>query len=66
VAPPAPLTTAPGHGGNYQIISKASGSKQVFAAGFHQHHIEGTRRKGAIPNWSSRTARRLANMADME
>jgi len=61
VAPPGPLQTAPGHGGNYQIISKASGSKQVFAAA---NHIQGTRRKG-IPNWSSRAARRLEMMKQM-
>jgi hypothetical protein len=64
VAPSGPLTTALGHGGNYQIISKAGGSKQVFAAA-HQNHIVGTRRKGPVPNWSSRTALRLAHMADM-
>jgi len=61
VAPAGPLQTAPGHGGNYQIVSKAAGSKQVFAA---EHHIQGTRRKGKV-NWSSRAARRLANMAGM-
>jgi hypothetical protein len=65
VAPPGPLQTAPGHGGNYQIISKVAGSKQVFAAGNH-YHIEGTRRKGPVPNWSSRTALRIAHMAYME
>jgi hypothetical protein len=65
VAPPGPLQTAPGHGGNYQIISRAAGSKQVFAAGNH-YHIEGTRRKGPVPNWSSRTALRIAHMAYME
>jgi hypothetical protein len=64
VAPAGPLITAPGHGGNYQIVSKAAGSKQVFAAG-HPHHIEGTCRKGAIPNWSSRAGRRLANIENM-
>jgi hypothetical protein len=64
VAPAGPLTTAAGHGGNYQIVSKAGASKQVFAAG-QQHHIVGTRRKGPVPHWSSRTALRLRNMADM-
>lgn len=64
VAPPGPLLTAPGHGGNYQIVSKAGSTKQIFAA-VHQPHIDGTRRKGPIPNWSSRAALRLRNMADM-
>ena len=64
VAPPGAMLTAPGHGGNYQIVAKAGSSKQVFGA-VHQAHIDGTRRKGAIPNWSSRAALRLRNMADM-
>ncbi|RTL46825.1 MAG: hypothetical protein EKK53_01840 [Burkholderiales bacterium] len=64
VSPPGPLLTAPGHGGNYQIVSRAGGSKQVFGMA-HQAHIDGTRRKGAIPNWSSRAALRLRKMADM-
>jgi len=64
VAPPGPLKTAPGHGGNYQIVSKAAGSKQVFAA-VQQHHIEGIRRKGMVPNWSSRAGRRMAQMVGM-
>jgi hypothetical protein len=64
VAPPGPLLTAPGHGGNYQIVSKAGSAKQVFGL-VHQPHIDGTRRKGPIPNWSSRAALRLRNMADM-
>jgi hypothetical protein len=62
VAPSGPLATARGHGGNYQIISKAVGEKQVFGAA-HEFMIEGTRRKGANPNWSSRTARRMAHKA---
>jgi len=62
VSPAGPLMTAPGHGGNYQIVSKAAGSKQVFAAG-HEFQIEGIRRKGAKPNWSSRAARRMAHEA---
>lgn len=65
VAPPGPLQTAHGNGGNYQIVSKASGSKQVFAAE-PQQHIEGARRKGMIPHWSSRAARRLAQMKGMD
>jgi hypothetical protein len=65
VAPPGPLQTAHGNGGNYQIVSKAAGSKQVFAAD-HQYHIDGTRRKGMTPHWSSRTARRLAQMKGMD
>lgn len=64
VSPPGPLLTAPGHGGNYQIVSKAGSSKQIFGLA-HQAHIDGTRRKGPIPNWSSRAALRLRNMADM-
>ncbi|WP_431273285.1 hypothetical protein ACQ858_13800 [Variovorax ureilyticus] len=65
VSPPGPLMTAPGHGGNYQIVSKAASTKQVFAAGpeAHECQIQGTRRKGATPNWSSRTARRMAHKA---
>ena len=67
VAPPGPLKTAPGHGGNYQIVSKAAGSKQVFGKEAESpHHIQGTRRKGPIPHWSSRTARRLAQMKGMD
>jgi hypothetical protein len=62
VAPSGPLVTAHGNGGNYQIISKATGSKQVFGAA-HEFVIEGTRRKGAVPNWSSRTALRMAHKA---
>lgn len=61
VAPAGPLQTAAGHGGNYQIISKAGGTKQVFAAA---HHIQGARRKGE-PHWSSRAGRRLALMQQM-
>ena len=62
VDPPGPLTTAPGKGGNYQIVSTAPDTKQVFAKG-HEYRIEGTRRKGATPNWSSRAARRMAHLA---
>ena len=64
VAPPGPLLTAAGNGGNYQIVSKAGSAKQIFGLA-HQPHIDGTRRKGPIPNWSSRAALRLRNMADM-
>lgn len=56
VAPSGPLQTAPGHNGNYQIVSKWGGSKQVFAVA---DHMIGTRRKGMHPNWSSRAGRRL-------
>jgi hypothetical protein len=59
VSPPGPLQTAPGHGGNYQIISKWGGEKQVFAAA---HHVMGSRRKGSHPHWSSRAGRRLKQM----
>jgi hypothetical protein len=63
VAPSGPLLTAPGHGGNYQIISKWGGDKQVFAAA---KHIVGTRRKGPDPNWSSRAARRLKEIEKLD
>jgi hypothetical protein len=59
VSPPGPLQTAPGKGGNYQIVSKWGGDKQVFAAA---QHIIGTRRKGMRPNWSSRAGRRLKEL----
>jgi hypothetical protein len=59
VSPHAALQTAPGHGGNYQIVSKWGGDKQVFAA---EHHLIGTRRKGMNPNWSSRAGRRLKEL----
>jgi hypothetical protein len=62
VAPPGPLQTAPGNGGNYQIVSQANGTQQVFAVA---RHIQGKRRKGAVPNWSSRAGRRLAMMKQM-
>jgi hypothetical protein len=63
VSPPGPLQTAPGHGGNYQIVSKWGGDKQVFAAA---HHIVGTRRKGMNPNWSSRAGRRLKQIEHLD
>ncbi|HEY2406880.1 MAG TPA: hypothetical protein VGI10_12805 [Polyangiaceae bacterium] len=63
VSPSGPLKTSAGHGGNYQIVAKWGGDKQVFAA---EHHIEGTRRKGMTPHWSSRAGRRLAQLARME
>jgi len=59
VSPPGPLQTAPGHGGNYQIVSRFGGDTQVFAAA---HHLMGTRRKGMHPNWSSRAGRRLKEL----
>jgi hypothetical protein len=59
VSPPGPLQTAPGQGGNYQIVSTWGGDKQVFAAA---HHLIGTRRKGMHPNWSSRAGRRLKQL----
>lgn len=61
-APAGPLKTAPGNGGNYQIVCKAAGSKQVFGAA-HEFEIVGTRRGGKTPNWSSRAARRMAHQA---
>lgn len=62
VAPSGPLQTAKGNGGNYQIVGKLGGEKQVFAAA---RHIVGTRRKGNNPNWSSRAGRRLKEMERM-
>jgi hypothetical protein len=59
VPPLGPLQTAPGHGGNYQIVSKWGSDRQVFAAA---HHIVGTRRKGMDPHWSSRAGRRLKEL----
>ena len=56
-APPGPLRTAPGRGGNYQIVGGFHGSRQETAILLR---IAGTRRKGKHPHWSSRTARRLA------
>ena len=62
VAPAGPLKTAPGHNGNYQIVSQWGGSKQVFAAA---KHLIGTRRKGMSPNWSSRAGKRLQMLQDL-
>ena len=59
VPPPGPLQTAHGNGGNYQIVSKWGGDRQVFAAA---DHIIGTRRKGMNPNWTSRAYRRLQQL----
>jgi hypothetical protein len=69
VAPPGPLQTAAGHGGNYQIITKWGGDKQITAAGSRTaaaSHIVGTRRKGNDPNWSSRAGRRLAEIEKLD
>ena len=55
VKPSGPLQTAVGNGGNYQLIAKWTGDKQVTAS----QTIQGKRRKGEKPNWSSRAARRL-------
>jgi hypothetical protein len=67
VAPPGPLKTAAGHGGNYQIVGKWSGATHdVFARRAMEaaeQHIEGVRHKGMVPHWSSRTALRLSQMA---
>jgi hypothetical protein len=59
VPPSGPMLTADGHGGNYQIVSKWGGERQVFAVA---NHIVGHRRKGMHPNWSSRAGRRLAEL----
>jgi hypothetical protein len=66
VAPPGPLRTAKGKGGNYQVIYKAGDRKEVYALAVSQprSHIKGTRRKGK-PDENSRTARRLALIAKM-
>lgn len=67
VPPKGPLKTAPGHGGNYQIVGNwRGGTKDVYAkhaAHAVEQHIEGVRHKGMVPHWSSRTALRLAQMA---
>ena len=60
-APAGPLVTAVGHGGNYQIVSNASAARRIFALELGPR-IVGVRRKGAVPNWSSRAARRMANL----
>lgn len=52
VAPSGPMQTAAGDGGNYQIVSQAGTESQILG-------IEGLRRKGMVPNWSSRAGRRL-------
>ncbi|HUK36713.1 MAG TPA: hypothetical protein VLV86_22515 [Vicinamibacterales bacterium] len=62
VAPPGPLKTAAGHGGNYQIVSKWGGSKETYAL---QEDIVGVRRKGMTPHWSSRAGRRLRQLSSM-
>jgi hypothetical protein len=62
VKPHGPLQTAPGHGGNYQIVAKWGGDRQVFAAA---HHLVGTRRKGMQPHWSSRAGRRLKKLGQL-
>lgn len=61
VPPPGPLLTAPGHGGNYQIVSRWSGAAPVFAI---SRHIDGVRRKGMTPHWSSRAGRRIAQLTN--
>ncbi len=65
VAPTGPFKTARGHGGNYQIIIKAAGSKQVSASG-QPHQIEGTRRKGSVPHANSRAGRRISSLATLD
>jgi hypothetical protein len=61
VSPPGPLRTAPGKGGNYQIVAKLRHEKEVDAM---THHIRGKRRKGK-PHASSRAAWRLRNLAKL-
>jgi hypothetical protein len=55
VAPPGPMQTAPGNGGNYQIVRPSTTESQTFALA---QRLVGTRRKGKV-NWSSRAGRRL-------
>ncbi len=62
VSPPGPMQTAAGHGGNYQIVSQWGGAGQVFATA---RHMDGVRRKGVTPHWSSRAGRRLAQLQNM-
>ncbi len=62
VPPKGPLQTANGHGGNYQIVAKWGGDKQVFAK---ENHIVGIRKKGPDPNWSSRAYRRLKDLENL-
>lgn len=57
VPPPGPLQTAPGKGGNYQIICKATSTKDVFALG--ELEIIGKRRKGGKPHPASRSGLRI-------
>ena len=59
VAPSAPMATANGDGGNYQIVAPFSdGSESQVTAKRGAAHVTGTRRKGK-PHWTSRTAKRL-------
>jgi hypothetical protein len=53
VAPPGPMQTATGNGGNYQIVRKDSKEGQI-----HADQVQGHRRKGKV-NWSSRAGRRI-------
>jgi hypothetical protein len=61
VAPKAPFHTAAGDGGNYQIICRTEATRRT-SADRRPHFIDGTRRKGVQPHWSSRAARRIANV----
>jgi hypothetical protein len=59
VAPTAPMATAKGHGGNYQIVAPFSdGSQSQVTAKRGIAEVVGTRRKGKT-HWTSRAARRL-------
>ena len=62
VAPPGPMQTAPGDGGNYQIEcpSTTSQESQTFAAHASPVRISGIPRKPArVRHWSSRSFRRM-------
>jgi hypothetical protein len=59
VAPTAPMATAKGHGGNYQIVASFSDRSETQVTAKHAGaDLVGTRRKGK-PHWTSRAARRL-------
>jgi hypothetical protein len=59
VAPSAPMATAKGNGGNYQIVASFKDGSEKQVTGKHSGvDLVGTRRKGT-PHWTSRAARRL-------
>jgi len=64
VAPTGPFQTAVGNKGNYQIVSSIGKPKDVFArpGEWVATHLNGLRRKGHSPHWSSRAGRRLQHL----